>query len=95
MLLILQWYLARPSRIAFFCRMMIGTLRRQPRALPQTFSYLAYFIHLREYADRIVAKEWRFNYAFENVDTSRNAFGEGGAINMVKKETERRLGRSA
>lgn len=95
MLLILQWYLARPSRIAFFCRMVVGTLRRQPRALPQTFSYLAYFIHLREYADRIVAKEWRFSYCFDDVDTSRNKFGEGGAVNMVKKETEGRMLRGA
>lgn len=85
-LLILKWYVARPSRFAFFCRMMAGTLIRLPRAVPQTFSYLAYFIHLREYADKVVAKEWRFSYFLENVDTSRNQFGEGGAINMVKKE---------
>jgi hypothetical protein len=73
---ILEWYLARPSRAAFLCRMLIGTLRRVPKALPQTFSYLAYFIHLREYAERVVAKAWQFNYCFENVDLSRNRFGE-------------------
>jgi radical SAM superfamily enzyme YgiQ (UPF0313 family) len=89
-LLIIKWYAARPSRFAFFCRMIAGTLVRLPRAIPQTFNYLAYFIHLREYADKVVAKEWRFNYAFDNVDTSRNKFGEGGAVNMVKKEAEGR-----
>ena len=85
-LLILKWYLARPSRFAFFCRMIVGTLVRLPRAVPQTFSYLAYFIHLREYADNVVAREWRFNHIFDNVDTSSNKFGEGGAVNMVKQE---------
>jgi radical SAM superfamily enzyme YgiQ (UPF0313 family) len=84
---ILLWYLRRPSRFAFMCRMLAGTLVRLPRALPQTVSYLAYFIHLREYADRVVDKEWHFSYFLENVDTSRNAFGEGGAVNMVKKRS--------
>ena len=87
-LLILRWYVARPSRLAFFCRMVAGTLTRLPAALPQTISYLAYFIHLREYADKVVAREWSFNYAFDQVNTSANRYGEGGAINMVKREKE-------
>jgi hypothetical protein len=86
-LLIVRWYAARPSRFAFFCRMLAGTLARVPAAVPQTFSYLAYFIHLREYADKVVAREWTFNYAFEGVDTRMNPFGEGGRINMVKAES--------
>ena len=85
--LILKWYVARPSRFAFFCRMMWGTLVRLPRAVPQTFSYLAYFIHLREYADKVVAKEWTFNYAMDGVDTTKNAFGEAGAYRDVRKTT--------
>jgi radical SAM superfamily enzyme YgiQ (UPF0313 family) len=85
-LLILRWYVRRPSRFAFFCRMIAGTLARLPAAVPQTFSYLAYFIHLREYADKIVAREWTFNYALDAVNTSVNQFGEGGAINMVQLE---------
>ena len=88
-LLILRWYVARPSRFAFFCRMIAGTLTRVPAAIPQTFSYLAYFIHLREYADKVVAREWRFNYALDDVNTSANRFGEGGVINMVKLEAQK------
>ena len=38
--------------------MMAGTLRRCPRAVCQTVNYLAYFIHLREYADKVVAKAY-------------------------------------
>ena len=89
---ILRWYLARPARFVFFCRMLAGTLVRLPRALPQTVSYLAYFIHLREYADKVVAKEWHFSYFFDNVDTTQNAFGEGGAVNMVRKAALDRRG---
>jgi len=85
--LILNWYAWRPARLAFFLRMLIGTLRRVPRALPQTFNYLAHFIHFREYADQVVAKEWAFNYCLSGVNTATNAFGEGGAVNMVKHET--------
>jgi radical SAM superfamily enzyme YgiQ (UPF0313 family) len=85
-LLILRWYVARPARLAFFTRMIAGTLARLPAALPQTVSYLAYFIHLREYADKVVAREWTFTYAFDQVDTSANRYGEGGAINMVRRE---------
>ena len=88
-LLIIKWYLAHPSRFRFFCRMLLGTLRRVPAAVPQTFSYLAYFIHLREYAEKVVAREWTFSYAFDAVNTGVNRFGEGGAINMVKQETAR------
>ena len=87
-LLILRWYVARPSRFAFLCRMIVGTLRKLPAAVPQTVSYLAYFIHLREYADKVVAREWKFNYALDEVNTSANQFGEGGAINMVKREAQ-------
>ena len=79
-LMILCWYVARPSRFAFFCRMIAGTLTRLPAAVPQTISYLAYFIHLREYADKVVAQEWRFNYALDEVNTSANQFGEAGAV---------------
>jgi radical SAM superfamily enzyme YgiQ (UPF0313 family) len=85
-LLILKWYFARPSRFKFFCRMLIGTLTRVPRAIPQTFNYLAHFIHFREYADKVVAKEWVFNYCLSDVNTTQNQFGEGGAVNMVKQK---------
>ena len=87
-LLILRWYVARPSRFMFFCRMIFGTLTTLPAAVPQTVSYLAYFIHLREYADKVVAREWKFNYALDEVNTSANRFGEGGAINMVNREAQ-------
>ncbi len=63
--------------------MIAGTTIRLPRAMPQTFSYLAYFIHLREYADKVVAKEWKFNYFLDNVDTSLNKFGEAAAVNTA------------
>jgi radical SAM superfamily enzyme YgiQ (UPF0313 family) len=82
---ILTWYLRRPSRARFLARMIRGTLAIYPRALPQTVSYLAYFIHLREYAERVVAREWRFNYCLDEVNTTENRFGEGGRINMVKR----------
>src|SRR5262249_37091427 len=85
-LLIISWYGPGPSRFAFFFRMIAGTLARLPATLPQPFSYLAYFIHLREYADKIVARDWTFNYALDAVNTSVNQFGEGGAIDMVKLE---------
>jgi hypothetical protein len=82
---ILLWYLRRPSRARFLARMIRGTLAMHPRALPQTISYLAYFIHLHEYAEKVVAREWRFNYCLDDVNTSENRFGEGGRINMVKQ----------
>jgi len=82
--LIFRWYAARPSRLAFLCRMLAGTLRRVPRALPQTVSYLAYFIHLREYAEKVVAKEWTFSYFLDNVDTSRNRFGEADTVGTAR-----------
>ena len=56
-LLIPRWYVRRPSRFAFLCRMIASTFARLPAAVPQTFSYLAYFIHLREYADTVIARE--------------------------------------
>ena len=61
-----------------------------PRALPQTVNYLAYFIHLREYTEQVVAKEWSFNYCLSDVDTTQNPFGEGGSVNMVKQEAASR-----
>jgi hypothetical protein len=87
---IFRWYFTRPSRLAFLVRMLAGTLARLPRAVPQTISYLAYFIHLREYADKVVAKEWHFSYALEHVDTTRNQFGEGGAVNMARTQQSKR-----
>ena len=83
--LILKWYVARPSRFAFLCRMVVGTLGRVPRALPQTFNYLAHFIHFFEYAERVIAKEWVFNYCLNDVDTTQNQFGEGSGVDMVKR----------
>jgi hypothetical protein len=65
-----------------------GTLVQQPRAVLQTFIYLAYFIHLRKYADKVVAKAWTFSYCFDQVDTSATPFGEGLAVTEVKKEAE-------
>jgi hypothetical protein len=35
---------------------------------------------------RFVAREWKFNYALDEVNTSANRFGEGGVINMVDRE---------
>jgi radical SAM superfamily enzyme YgiQ (UPF0313 family) len=86
---ILRWYLARPARLRFLVRMLAGTAARFPRAIPQTVNYLAYFIHLREYAERVVVKEWRFNYVLDDVNTKANPFGEGGTINMVKQRLDR------
>jgi radical SAM superfamily enzyme YgiQ (UPF0313 family) len=82
---ILQWYFARFSRIRFFFRMLAGTLARYPAAVPQTVNYLAYFIHLHEYAERVVRRQWRFNYCLDEVNTSANPYGEGGGINMVRR----------
>ncbi len=78
------------ARAKFATRMLWGTLKRAPSALFQTVSYLAYFIHLREYADKVVAKEYKFNYVLDQVNTSGNKFGEGGSINMVKLEKEKK-----
>jgi hypothetical protein len=73
--------------------MIAGTLTRLPAAVPQTFSYLAYFIHLREYADKVVAREWKFNYELDEMNTSPNRFGEGGVINMVRREAQQSVPR--
>jgi len=86
MLMIVRWYVSRPSRFLFFCRMIAGTLVRLPAAVPQTFNYLALFIHLRQYADKVVAREWTFTYAFEQVNTSVNRFGEG----VIRPEVEQK-----
>jgi radical SAM superfamily enzyme YgiQ (UPF0313 family) len=82
---ILQWYFSRPARARFFCRMIAGTLTRYPAVLPQTVNYLAYFIHLREYAQRVVAKEWKFNYCLDDVNTDANPYGEARPLPMVER----------
>ena len=89
---ILRYYLTGGSQHRRFAlRMLWGTLRRAPRTLHQTIAYLAYFIHLREYADRVVAKEYKFDYALNEVNFAEsNRFGEGGTINMVRQEKQRR-----
>ncbi|MCZ6706994.1 MAG: B12-binding domain-containing radical SAM protein [Chloroflexi bacterium] len=91
-MMIARYYLTGGSEHRRFARRMLwGTLRRAPRTLHQTVSYLAYFIHLREYADRVIAKEYKFDYALNEVNFAEsNRFGEGGAINMVRQEKERR-----
>ena len=44
-----------------------------------------------EYADRVVAKEYKFDYALNEVNFAEsNRFGEGGTINMVRQEKQRR-----
>ena len=91
-MMIARYYLTGGGEHRRFARRMLwGTLRRAPRTLHQTVSYLAYFIHLREYADRVIAKEYKFDYALNEVNFAEsNRFGEGGAINMVRQEKERR-----
>ena len=55
-LMIFRYYLTGGTeRMKFAMRMLWGTLWRAPLAMFQTVAYLAYFIHLREYADRVVA----------------------------------------
>jgi hypothetical protein len=92
---ILKYYFtADAARARFALRMLWGTLWRTPAAVAQTFSYMAYFIHLREYSVQVIAKESRFDHPLDRVDTTHNKFGEGGAINMVKLEAARGSGRS-
>lgn len=55
-------YAATPERRRFAITVLWGTWRRAPRALLQSINYLAYFLHLREYAERVVANELAFNY---------------------------------
>ena len=90
--MIFKYYLTGGSQHRrFAARMLWGTLRRAPLTLHQTVSYLAYFIHLREYADRVIAKEYKFDYALNEVNFAEsNRFGEGGTINMVRQEKQRR-----
>ena len=83
-LLILKWYMAPPVALRLPVPDAGGHAIRLPRAVPQTLSYLAYFIHLREYTDKVVAKEWKFNYVLDNVDTTANRFGEAGAVRDVR-----------
>jgi len=89
---IAAYYLKSADRRRFAARMLWGTLRRAPRAIPQTVSYMAYFIHLREYADRVVAREYKFDYAISEENfADPSTFGEAGAaINMVRQEQSRR-----
>ena len=90
--MIFRYYLTGGSQRRRFARRMLwGTLRRAPRTLHQTVSYLAYFIHLHEYASRVVAKEYKFDYALTEVNFAEsNRFGEGGNINMARQEVQRR-----
>ena len=71
--------------------MLWGTFKSAPAAMFQTVGYLAYFIHLREYTDKVIAKEFKFNYVLDQVNTSQSKFGEGGqGFNMVKLEKEQK-----
>ncbi len=80
------------AKAKFAIRMLWGTMKRAPSALFQTVSYLAYFIHLREYTDKVIAKEFKFNYVLDQVNTTKNKFGEGGqGFNMVKQEKESKV----
>lgn len=90
MLKVFRYYLAGGGkRRAFLGRLLWGTIRRCGRGLPHTISYLAYFIHLREYADKVITREHKFDYALSEVNVAAsNRFGEGGAINMVRQERE-------
>lgn len=89
---IFRYYLSGDNaRRRFAARMLWGTLRRSPGTLHQTVAYLACFIHLREYADRVVAKDYKFDYALNEVNFAEsNEFGEGGTINMARQEQARR-----
>ncbi len=90
-LMILKYYFGGgKDKRRFAWRMFWGTMKYAPSAILQTLNYLAYFIHLREYADRVVAKEYRFDYVMteQNLADS-NKFGEGGHINMVKQEKKK------
>lgn len=86
-LMIFKYYFAGgKAKRNFAIKMLWGTLKYAPSAMLQTVNYLAYFIHLREYADRVVAKDYKFDYALTDVNTQKNKFGEGGSINMVAQE---------
>lgn len=88
-LMIFKYYFANGrDRRRFAFKMLWNTLKYAPSALLQTVNYMAYFIHLREYADRVVAKQYRFDYALTeaNQQLHANKFGEGGNVNMVKQE---------
>lgn len=89
-MMILKYYFAGgKDKRRFGFRMLWNTLKLAPSALLQTLNYMAYFIHLREYADRVVAKEYRFDYALTEANEAVNQFGEGGHINMVKQEKQK------
>jgi radical SAM superfamily enzyme YgiQ (UPF0313 family) len=89
-LMIFKYYFAGgKAKRNFALKMLWGTLKYAPSAMLQTVNYLAYFIHLREYADRVVAKDYKFDYALTDVNTQKNKFGEGGSINMVQLEKKK------
>jgi radical SAM superfamily enzyme YgiQ (UPF0313 family) len=86
-IMILKYYFCggREKR-NFALKMMWGTLKLAPSAFMQTMNYLAYFIHLREYADKVVARDAKFNYVFDEKNLNAKTLGEEGRINMVKRE---------
>lgn len=91
-LMIFKYYFANGrDRRRFAFKLLWNTLKYAPSALLQTVNYMAYFIHLREYADRVVAKQYRFDYALTeaNQELHANKFGEGGNVNMVKLEKKK------
>lgn len=91
-LMILRYYFCGgKDKRDFALRMFWGTLKRAPTAILQSLGYLAYFIHLREYTDKVVAQEAKFDYALNEVNTTSNQFGEGGSINMVKLEGSQKI----
>ena len=90
-LLILKYYFAGgKEKRNFALKMMWNTLKLQPAAFMQTMNYLAYFIHLREYADKVVARDVKFNYMFDEKNLNAKTLGEDGHINMVKKEKSKK-----
>ncbi|MCA8937658.1 MAG: DUF4070 domain-containing protein [Planctomycetes bacterium] len=90
-LLILKYYFAGgKEKRNFALKMMWGTLKLQPAAFMQTMNYLAYFIHLREYADKVVARDEKFNYVFDDKNLTAESLGEDGHINMVKNERSKK-----
>ena len=90
-MLILKYYFAGgKEKRNFALKMLWGTLKYQPAAMMQTMNYLAYFIHLREYADKVVAKDAKFNYIFDDKNLTAKSLGEDGHINMVKNEKSKK-----
>ena len=88
--MILGWYHARLSRAKFFWRILWGAATRVPRAITTSFRHFGDFIHFREYADKVIAKEWAFNYLLDDVNMTENTFGEGGGSTRVEPENVRK-----